>query len=88
MNTRLPPAWSKHLKSGPAPKPGWPQARGSQATPPQPGLPKTSSFARAQADDALLLKKAYEHQQAKRLNEAQDLCLEVLARTPNHPLAL
>ncbi|MDX8531242.1 sulfotransferase [Mesorhizobium sp. VK25A] len=82
MSTRLPPAWSKHLKSGPAPKPRWPQA-----SPPQPTLQKASSFARAQADDALL-KKAYEHQQAKRLDEAQDLCLEVLARTPNHPLAL
>ncbi|TPJ54569.1 sulfotransferase [Mesorhizobium sp. B2-7-1] len=82
MNNRLPPAWSKHLKSGAAPKPGRPQA-----SPPQPAPPKTNSFARAQANDALL-KKAYELQQAKRLGEAQDLCLEVLARTPNHPLAL
>ncbi|RUU55838.1 tetratricopeptide repeat-containing sulfotransferase family protein [Mesorhizobium sp. M2C.T.Ca.TU.002.02.1.1] len=82
MSNRLPPAWSKHLKSGAAPKPRWPQA-----SPPQPGAPKTNSFARAQADDALL-KQAYEHQQAKRLGEAQDLCLQVLARTPNHPLAL
>ncbi|TPJ28337.1 sulfotransferase [Mesorhizobium sp. B2-8-3] len=82
MNSRLPPAWSKHLKSGPAPKPRWPQA-----SPPQPSLEKASSFARAQADDALL-KTAYEHQQAKRLDEAQDLCFQVLERTPNHPLAL
>jgi len=82
MNNRLPPAWSKHLKSGATPKPGWPRA-----SPPKPSLPKTNSFARVQADDALL-KKAYEHQQAKRLGEAQDLCLQVLARTPNHPLAL
>ncbi len=82
MNNRLPPAWSKHLKSGATPKPRW-----SQASPPKPSLPKTNSFARAQADDALL-KKAYEHQQARRLGEAQGLCLEVLARTPNHPLAL
>lgn len=62
------------------PKPRWPQA-----SPPQPSL--QNSLARAQADDALL-KKAYECQQAKRLNEAQDLCFQVLARTPNHPLAL
>ena len=82
MNNRLPPAWSKHLKSGAAPKPRW-----SQASPPQPSLQKVNSLARAQADDALL-KKAYEHQQARRLGEAQGLCLEVLARTPNHPLAL
>ncbi|TPI16049.1 sulfotransferase [Mesorhizobium sp. B4-1-1] len=82
MNNRLPPAWSKHLKSGATPKPRW-----HQASPPRPAPPKTNSFARAQADDALL-KKAFEHQQAKRLGEAQDLCLEVLARTPNHPLAL
>ncbi|RWB71472.1 MAG: sulfotransferase family protein [Mesorhizobium sp.] len=82
MNNRLPPAWSKHLKSGPTPR-----LRLPQATPPQPSLQKTNSLARTQADDALLM-KAYEHQQAKRLSEAQDLCFQVLARTPNHPLAL
>lgn len=82
MNNRLPPAWSKHLKSGPTPKPRWPQAN-----PPQSSLQKVNSLARAQADDALLM-KAYEHQQAKRLDEAQDLCFQVLDRTPNHPLAL
>lgn len=82
MNNRLPPAWSKHLKSGPAPKPKWPQA-----SPPQPSFRQPNSLARAQADDALLM-KAYEHQQAKRLDEAQDLCFQVLERTPNHPLAL
>jgi len=82
MNNRLPPAWSKHLKSAAAPKP-----RGPQASQPQSGLPKANPFAHAQADDALL-KKAYEHQQAKRFREAQDLCFQVLARTPNHPLAL
>ncbi|MBZ9850366.1 sulfotransferase [Mesorhizobium sp. CA14] len=82
MNNRLPPAWSKHLKSGPTPR-----LRLPQATPPQPSLQKTNSLARAQADDALLM-KAYEHQQAKRLSEAQDLCFQVLERTPNHPLAL
>ncbi|CDX60883.1 Sulfotransferase [Mesorhizobium plurifarium] len=77
MNNRLPPAWAKHIKSGPAPKPRLPQ----------PSLTPAKSFAQTRADD-LLLKQAYEHQQAKRLAEAQDLCLEVLARTPNHPLAL
>lgn len=82
MSNHLPPAWSKHLKSAAAPKP-----KRLQASPPQPGLPKANPFARAQADDALL-KQAYVHQQAKRFAEAQDLCLQVLARTPNHPLAL
>ncbi|MDG4876348.1 sulfotransferase [Mesorhizobium sp. WSM4935] len=82
MKNRLPPAWSKHLKSGAMPKTRWPQAG-----PPQPSLQQANSLARAQADDALLM-KAYEHQQAKRLDEAQDLCLQVLARRPNHPLAL
>ncbi|RUZ72292.1 sulfotransferase family protein [Mesorhizobium sp. M7A.F.Ca.US.006.01.1.1] len=72
MNNRLPPAWSKHLKPGPAPKPN---------------LPMANSLSRGQADEALL-KQAYALQQAKRLNEAQDLCLRVLSRTPNHPLAL
>lgn len=81
MNNRLPPAWSKHIKPGPAPK-----AKVPIATPlasPQKG----NAQSRAQADDALL-KQAYAFQQAKRLDEAQDLCLRVLARTPNHPLAL
>lgn len=82
MNNRLPPAWSKHLKSATSPKPRLPQAGPVRAS-----LPKANLRARAQADD-LLLNQAYEHQQAKRLNEAQDLCLQVLARTPNHPLAL
>ncbi|WP_027143902.1 sulfotransferase [Mesorhizobium sp. WSM3626] len=77
MNNRLPPAWSKHVKPGPAPKPRSPQANPQTA----------NSLSRAQADEALL-KQAYALQQAKRLNEAQDLCLQVLSRTPNHPLAL
>lgn len=77
MNNRLPPAWSKHLKVQTGPKPKFPQ----------PNLPKVNSLSRAQADDALL-QQAYQFQQAKRLDEAQDLCLQVLARTPNHPLAL
>ncbi|PBC03095.1 sulfotransferase [Mesorhizobium sp. WSM3860] len=77
MNNRLPPSWSKHIKSGPALKHKMPHA----------ALPRANVLSRSQADD-LLLKRAYEHQQARRLAEAQDLCLQVLARTPNHPLAL
>ncbi|RUX30017.1 sulfotransferase family protein [Mesorhizobium sp. M7A.F.Ca.US.011.01.1.1] len=77
MNNRLPPAWSKHLKVQTGPKPKFPQ----------PNLPKVNSLSRAQADEALL-QQAYQFQQVKRLGEAQDLCLQVLARTPNHPLAL
>ncbi|TPI41601.1 tetratricopeptide repeat protein [Mesorhizobium sp. B3-1-9] len=82
MNNRLPPAWAKHIKSGPVPKPSAPALRpGSpQANPSKPD-------ARAQSDD-LLLKQAYDHQQAKRPKQAQDLCLQVLARTPKHPRAL
>jgi tetratricopeptide (TPR) repeat protein len=77
MNNRLPPAFSKHLKSEAAPKVKAPVFN------PQ----KANSLSRAQADD-LLLKQAYDLQQAKRLAESQELCLRVLARTPNHPLAL
>ncbi|QND65621.1 tetratricopeptide repeat protein [Mesorhizobium loti] len=77
MNNRLPPAWSKHIKPGPAPK-----AKGPTLKP-----IVNQGNARAQADEALL-KQAYALQQAERLDEAQDLCLRVLARTPNHPLAL
>jgi tetratricopeptide (TPR) repeat protein len=72
VNNRLPPAWSKHVKPGPTPKPN---------------LPTANSLSRGQAHEALL-KQAYALLQAKRLNEAQDLCLRVLSRTPNHPLAL
>ncbi|WP_419696576.1 tetratricopeptide repeat-containing sulfotransferase family protein [Mesorhizobium muleiense] len=81
MNNRLPPAWSKHIKPGPAPKVKGPIVK--PLVTPQ----KASAQSRAQADDALL-KQAYAFQQAKRLDEAQDLCLRVLERTPNHPLAL
>lgn len=77
MNNRLPPAFSKHLKSGAAPKVKAPVFN------PQ----KANSLSRTQTDD-LLLKQAYDLQQAKRLAESQELCLRVLARTPNHPLAL
>ncbi|RWN98403.1 sulfotransferase [Mesorhizobium sp.] len=81
MNNRLPPAWSKHIKPGPAPKAKAPIVK------PLVSPQKASAQSRAQADDALL-KQAYAFQQAKRLDEAQDLCLRVLERTPNHPLAL
>ncbi|RWO51958.1 sulfotransferase [Mesorhizobium sp.] len=81
MNNRLPPAWSKHIKPGPAPKVKGPIVK------PLVSPQKASAQSRAQADDALL-KQAYAFQQAKRLDEAQDLCLRVLERTPNHPLAL
>ncbi|UDL91516.1 sulfotransferase [Mesorhizobium sp. PAMC28654] len=74
MNNRLPPAWSKHLK-----------APGPKASP----LPKAKPIPvpPVRSDD-MLLRMALELQQAKKLSEAQELCLRVLARTPNHPLAL
>lgn len=56
---------------------------------PKATLPKAQPNAsppRSQADD-MLLRQALELQQAKRLPEAEELCLRVLARTPNHPLA-
>ena len=88
MNNRLPPAWAKHIKSGsvsrsaaPASRPGVPHAPGLPPATPS----KSDSITRA---DDLLLKQAYDHQQAKRPKQAQDLCLQVLARTPNHPRAL
>ncbi|RWO91977.1 sulfotransferase [Mesorhizobium sp.] len=81
MNNRLPPAWSKHIKPGPAPKVKGPIVK------PLVSPQEASAQSRAQADDALL-KQAYAFQQAKRFDEAQDLCLRVLERTPNHPLAL
>lgn len=73
MQNRLPPAWSRHLKTSSGPK--------VQAPPkvkPAPSGP----------EDSLLLRRALEKQQAKDLAGAEDLCLRVLARTPNHPLAL
>ncbi|TIQ16369.1 MAG: tetratricopeptide repeat protein [Mesorhizobium sp.] len=72
MNTRMPPAWSKHIKAQPAPKVK---------------QPKVKPPSRAQADD-ILLRQALDLQQAKRLSEAEELCHRVLARTPNHPLSL
>ncbi|MER9603899.1 sulfotransferase [Mesorhizobium sp. M0140] len=79
MNNRLPPAWSKHIKPGPTPKAKGPILK--------PTVSQGNAQSRAQADEALL-NQAYALQQAQRLDEAQDLCLRVLARTPNHPLAL
>ncbi|RJT34951.1 tetratricopeptide repeat protein [Mesorhizobium waimense] len=83
MNSRLPPAWAKHLKAQPAP----PKA----APPPKAGLPKPQPSkagpSRAQADN-ILLRQALELQKAERLPEAEELCHRVLARTPEHPLAL
>lgn len=76
MNSRLPPAWSKHLKAQPAQKINLPKAQ-----------PPKVALSRAHADD-MLLRQALELQQAKQLPEAEELCLKVLARTPEHPLAL
>ncbi|TPM37435.1 sulfotransferase [Mesorhizobium sp. B2-3-4] len=81
MNNRLPPAWSKHLKLGPAPN------LKKQPNLPQANILRGSPQSRAQSDDDLL-KQAYQHGQEKKLDEAQDLCFRVLAHTPNHPLAL
>ncbi|MET3520512.1 tetratricopeptide repeat-containing sulfotransferase family protein [Mesorhizobium abyssinicae] len=81
MNNRLPPAWSKHLKGLSTPPAKQPQPKPLQARPLQ------STPSRAQADD-LLLRQALELQKAERLPEAEELCHRVLARTPEHPLAL
>ncbi|RWM37123.1 sulfotransferase [Mesorhizobium sp.] len=80
MSNRLPPAWAKHLKTHPAAK----------AVPPKAAPPKAQPNAgppRNQADD-MLLRQALELQKAEQLAEAEELCLKVLARTPNHPMAL
>ncbi|CDX31089.1 conserved hypothetical protein [Mesorhizobium sp. ORS 3359] len=80
MSNRLPPAWAKHLKTKPS----------ARAMSPKAAPPKAQSKAgpsRSQADD-LLLRQALELQKAEQLPEAEELCLKVLARTPNHPLAL
>ncbi|PBC03096.1 sulfotransferase [Mesorhizobium sp. WSM3860] len=79
MSNRLPPAWAKHLKTQPSAK----------AAPPKTAAPKaqpTPGPSRARADD-MLLRQALELQKAERLPEAEELCLRVLAHTPNHPLA-
>lgn len=73
MNNRLPPAFAKHLKAPGAKAPA--------------SLPKAKPLPPVQSDD-MLLRMALELQQAKKYPEAEDLCLRVLARTPNHPLSL
>lgn len=75
MNSRLPPAWSKHLKTQPAKK------NGPLAQPPKHGA------SRGPTDD-MLLKQALELQRIDRLAEAEELCHRVLARSPDHALAL
>ncbi|MEI9431513.1 tetratricopeptide repeat-containing sulfotransferase family protein [Mesorhizobium sp. Cs1299R1N3] len=80
MSNRLPPAWAKHLKTQPSPKAASPKAAPLKAQ-------SKAGPHRSHADD-LLLRQALELQQAERLSEAEELCLRVLARTSNHPLAL
>ncbi|RWE74777.1 sulfotransferase [Mesorhizobium sp.] len=79
MSNRLPPAWAKHLKTQPSARAVSPKAAPPKAQP-------KSGPPRSQADD-MLLRQALELQKDQRLPEAEDLCLKVLARTPNHPLA-
>ncbi|MET2827681.1 tetratricopeptide repeat-containing sulfotransferase family protein [Mesorhizobium shangrilense] len=80
MSNRLPPAWAKHLKTQPSARAVSPKAAPPKAQP-KAGPP------RSQVDD-MLLRQALELQKAEQLPEAEELCLRVLARTPNHPLAL
>lgn len=77
MSNRLPPAWSKHLKVSPGPKITQSEIVQQNANPPP----------RMQSDSALL-RQALEFQKADRLSEAEEVCHRVLARTPEHPLAL
>ncbi|CDX18934.1 conserved hypothetical protein [Mesorhizobium sp. ORS 3324] len=79
MSNRLPPAWAKHLKTKPTAKVVPPKAAPPKGHP-QAGPP------RSQADD-MLLRQALELQKEERLEEAEGLCLKVLERSPNHPLA-
>ncbi|MBZ9844342.1 tetratricopeptide repeat-containing sulfotransferase family protein [Mesorhizobium sp. CA5] len=79
MSNRLPPAWAKHLKTQPSARAVSPKAVAPKAQP-KAGPPRN------QADD-MLLRQALELQKAEQLPEAEELCLKVLARTPNHPLA-
>ncbi|TPJ73430.1 sulfotransferase [Mesorhizobium sp. B2-6-2] len=79
MSSRLPPAWAKHLKSGPTSKP--------QVKQPALKRPKAEPPGRTQAVDQLL-KQALQLHHAKRLPEAEELCHRVLELTPNNPLAL
>ncbi|WP_434721840.1 tetratricopeptide repeat-containing sulfotransferase family protein [Mesorhizobium sp. RIZ17] len=79
MSNRLPPTWAKHLKTRPSGEAAPPNAVPTKAQP-KVGLP------RSQADD-MLLRQALDFQKAERLPEAEELCLRVLERAPNHPLA-
>ena len=81
MNSRLPPAWSKHLRGQAAPA-----VRSPKVGPPKGESPK-ASLSLSQAND-MLLRQALELQQAERFREAEELCHRVLARTREHPLAL
>ncbi|RWB54008.1 sulfotransferase [Mesorhizobium sp.] len=78
MSNRLPPAWAKHLKTQPSARAVSPKAA--------PEVQSKAGPPRNQADD-MLLRQALELQKAEQLPEAEELCLKVLARTPNHPLA-
>ncbi|TPK92078.1 tetratricopeptide repeat protein [Mesorhizobium sp. B2-4-12] len=81
MSNRLPPAWAKHLKTQSTSR----KVVSPKTAPPQ-RQPKAGS-ARGHSDD-MALRQALELQKAERLAEAEELCQHVLARTPNHPLAL
>ena len=76
MNDRLPPSRSKHLRARPT----------QQVKIRQP--PAAGAGASAARKDGMLLRQALELQKAKRFPEAEELCHRVLARTPEHPLAL
>lgn len=80
MSNRLPPAWAKHLKTQPSAK-----AVAPKAAPPK---AKHQAGPRRSQPDDMLLRQALELQKAERLPEAEELCHRVLARTPEHPLAL
>lgn len=80
MSNRLPPTWAKHLKAQPSAKALAPKAAPLRAK------PKTN-LPRIQSDD-MLLRQALELQKVERLSEAEELCHRVLARTPEHALAL
>ena len=82
MSNRLPPAWAKHIKT----QPGTPKAASPKVGLPKP-QPLTATPSHVQADD-LILRQALELQKAERLPEAEELCHRVLARTPEHALAL
>lgn len=88
MSNRLPPAWAKHLKPRPSAKATAPDARHSRISP-KASLRSVQPKAvppRSQADD-ILLRQALELQKAERLSESEELCLKVLTRKQNHPLA-